>query len=359
MKVTLDTNILVQDFWLNSPHSRVFCDELNVIPATLHIPELVIDETINKYREFLIEKIELQRKANADVNRLLNHEVSTTPIDISQAASIYEKFLRDKFKSLSTQVLPYPVVEHKKVVKRILERRRPFKKGDAGYRDYLIWETIKNLELWGTEQIVFITNNTKDFGESGYLSEEFTDKRTGNKNYKISISLSKFNDEFILPRLKKLEEIKLQLSKGHVQNFIFKNWLDTEFVELIKETELEEVLTGFPYGVGRVRVVDILMFDDYKIYEVNAMESGEKLVHFSITCIVDASVDIDWEDYVRHREVRDYFGEAEEEFGSSSSMISEKIEIAGSLILDKKNQDVNSVEITFINGPCGSMEMGI
>jgi hypothetical protein len=213
--------------------------------------------------------------------------------------------------------------------------------------------------LWGTEQIVFITNNIKDFGESGYLSEEFTDKRTGNKNFKIVIAVSKFNDEYILPRLKKLEELKSQLTKGKVQNFNFKNWLDTEFIELIKETELEEVLAGFPYGVGRVRVTEILMFDDYKIEDVNAMESGEKLIHFSVKCRVNASVDIDWEDYVNHKEVREYYGMAEEEFGKSYGMTSEKIEVAGYLILDKQNQEVNSVEITRIDGPLGSIEMGI
>ena len=80
-------------------------------------------------------------------------------------------------------------------MKSILERHKPFKKGDAGYRDYLIWQTIKRLETWGTEEIVFITNNTKYFGENGYLSDDFTDKTTGNKNFQISIAVSKFNED--------------------------------------------------------------------------------------------------------------------------------------------------------------------
>ncbi len=359
MKVSLDTNILVQDFWLDSPHSRVLLDELNIIPATLHIPEVVIDETINKYREFLTEKIEEQKKITADISRLLNKETNTKSIDIVQATKDYEKFLLKKLKSINAQILPYPKVEHKEVVKRVLERRRPFKKGDSGYRDYLIWETIKNLELWGTEQIVFITNNIKDFGDSGYLSEEFTDKRTGNKNFKIVVAVSKFNDEYILPRLKKLDKLKLQLSKGQAENFNFKEWLDTEFVEFIEETELEEVLTGFPYGVGKVKVVEILMYDDYKIEDVSEMVSGEKFIHFTIECLVNASVDIEWEDYINHKEVREFYGDTKEEFGSSYSMVSEKIEVRGFLILDKNNKEVSSLEITLLEGPKGSIEMGV
>jgi predicted nucleic acid-binding protein len=359
MKVTLDTNILVQDFWFDSPHSKVFLDELNIIPATLHIPEIVIDETVNKYREFLTEKVTELKKANSDVSRMLKKEIANTPINIDQAIKDYEKFLTDRLKELKAQILPYPKVEHKEVVKQILERRRPFKKGDAGYRDFLIWQTIKKLEAWGTEEIVFLTKNTKDFGESGFLSVEFTDKTTGNKNFKISVAVSKFNDEYILPRLKKLDELKLQLAKGQVQNFNFKKWLDTDFVKFLKEGEFEEVLTGFPYGVGRVRITEIIFYDDFKVVDASQLESGEKLVKFSLKCKVNASVDIDWDDYLQHKEVREYYGEAVEEFGSSYGMTSEKIEVEGYLILDKQNEEVNSVEITMVEGPHGNIEMGI
>lgn len=359
MKVTLDTNILVQDFWFDSPHSRVFLEELNIIPATLHIPEIVIDETINKYREFLTEKVDEQKKLNSDFSRLLKKEIEIKPINIEQATKDYERFLKDKLKEVKANILPYPKVEHKDVVKRILERRRPFKKGDAGYRDFLIWQTIRKLETWGTEEIVFITNNTKDFGESGFLSDEFTDKTTGNKNFKISVAVSKFNDEYILPRLKKLEELKLQLTKGQVQNFDFKLWLDKEFTEFIKEVDFEEVLAGFPYGVGRVKADEILFYDDFKIRDVSQLNSGEKLVHFSVKCKINAHIDISWDDYINHREVREYYGEDTEEFSYSSGMTSGKIEVEGYLILDRQNEEVKEFEITLLDGPGGSIEMGV
>jgi predicted nucleic acid-binding protein len=358
VKVALDTNILVQDFWFDSPHSRVFLEELVIIPATLHIPEIVIDETVNKYKEFLTEKVTEQGKLNSDITRLLKKGIENIPINIDQATKNYEKFLTDKLKEVNAQILPYPKVEHKEVVKRIFERHRPFKKGDAGYRDFLIWQTIKKLETWGTEEIVFITNNTRDFGEGGYLSDEFTDKTTGNKNFKISVAVSKFNDEYILPRLKKLDELKLQLVKGQVKNFDFKHWLDNEFSEFIAEVDFEEVLTGFPYGVGRVKAAEILFFDDYKIRDVSQLNSGEKLVHFSVKCKINAHIDISWDDYINHQEVREYYGEGEEEFSFSSGMTSGKINVEGYLILDKQNEEVTEFEITLLDGPGGSIEMG-
>ncbi len=360
MKVTIDTNIIVQDFWFDSPHSRVFIDSLGIIPATLHIPEIVIDEAVNKYYEFLTENINSHKQINQELFRLLKKEIeSPIHVDVTKAADFYREYLDTKFKDLKTEILGYPKMEHKSVVKKILERRRPFKKGDSGYRDFLIWETIKHLELWGTEEIVFITNNTKDFGENGTLSAEFTDKLTGNKNFRISTSISKFNDEFIIPRLKKLEQLKQQLIKGEVEKFNFKKWLDKEFVDFLENTELEEVLTGFPYGVGRVRFTEVLLYDDYKIDSVSQLNSGEKLIRFSIKCKVNASIDIDWEDYVNHKEVRDYMGEPSKEFSFSSWMTAETLEVDGYLILDKKNEEVNSFEITSLVGPKGSIEMGI
>ena len=360
MKVTIDTNIIVQDFWLDSPHSRVFLKELKVIPATLHISQIVLDEAVNKYKEILTEKVNDLKKANADLGRILRQESQVSLIDIDKATEVYGEFLKDKLlKELSAQILPYPNITHEKVVKYILERRRPFKKGDAGYRDFLIWQSIKKLEIWGTEEIVFITNNTKDFGDDGLLSDEFIDKATGNKNFRISNSVFKFNEEFILPRLTKLNELKNQLEKGQVKFFNFKNWLDTDFIDFLKEVEFEEILMGFPYGVGSVKATEIVLYDDFKIRDVSQLNSGEKLVYFAVKCKINASVDIDWEDYVSHEEVREYYGETKEEFGSSSGMTSETIEVEGYLILDSEKEEVDSLEITLLEGPKGSIEMGV
>ena len=358
MKVALDTNILVQDFWLDSPHLKVLLNELNVIPATLHIPEIVIDETVNKYREFLMVKVNEQKRLNIEVSRLIKKDIENTSINIEKAAINYKNFLIKKLEETKAEILPYPEIGHKEIVKKILERRRPFKKGDAGYRDFLIWQSIKKLETWGTEEIVFLTNNIKDFGESGFLSEEFTDKITKNKNFKISVAVSKFNDEFILPRLKKLDELKLQLIKGQIKNFNFKKWLETDFFDFIKEMQFEEVLTGFPYDVGYVKASEILFFDDFNIREVSQLNSGEKLVHFNIQCKINANVEISWEDYINHEEVRKYVGEISDNFSWLSGMNSGDIRVEGYLILSKENEEIKEFEITLLEGPRGSIEMG-
>ncbi len=102
-----------------------------------------------------------------------------------------------------------------------------------------------------------------------------------------------------------------------------------------------------------------MFFDDYKIRDVSQLNSGEKLVHFSVKCKINAHIDISWDDYINHKEVREYYGENDEEFSFSSGMTSGKIEVEGYLILDEQNEEVKEFEITLLDGPGGSIEMGI
>lgn len=357
MKVAIDTNIIVQDFWLDSPNSKVFFEGLTLVPAVLYIPEVVIDETVNKYKERLYEKNNTLKQIRKDVNDLLRFEIKDNSFNVTNMTERYKKALLDNIHRNNARIISYPETEHKVIVEKILDRRKPFKKGDAGYRDYLIWEGIRNLELWGTEEIVFITNNVNDFGPGPYLPEEFSDKKTNSKNIKICISISKFNEEFIIPRLKNLTELQSKLLEGQVENFSFKKWIDENLLDILKKCDLEEVIVGFPFGVGIVRANEIIIYNDYRIEQLKELESGDKLLSFSIELKLQASVDVDWEDYSSHKEVREYFGHNSEEFSVLSRESAENIKVRGYLILNKEKLDVMSYEITLIDGPYGSIDM--
>jgi predicted nucleic acid-binding protein len=357
MKVVIDTNIIVQDFWLDSPNSRVFLEGLILIPAVLYVPEIVIDETVNIYKERLLEKNNTIRQIRKDVTDLLRFEIKDISFNEKNITERYRKSLLDKIHGINSEIISYPKTEHKVIVKKILERRKPFKKGDAGYRDFLIWEGIRNLELWGTEEIVFITNNVKDFGQGPYLPEEFSDKKTNNKNIKICVSISKFNEEYIFPRLNNLTDLRNRLIEGQVENFNFKKWIDENLLDILKECDLEEVIVGFPYGVGRVRADEIIIFNDYGIDQLKELESGDKFLSFKIELKLQASMRVSWEDFVENEEVREYLGHNSEEFSIIESETAENIEVCGYLMLSCDNLSVMSYEITAIDGPYGSIDM--
>jgi len=61
----------------------------------------------------------------------------------------------------------YPDIKHEIVVKRALQRKKPFKTdGSTGYRDYLVWQTcLEVARRYASEEIHFITENTRDFAD--------------------------------------------------------------------------------------------------------------------------------------------------------------------------------------------------
>ena len=356
MIVVLDTNIIVHDFWFNSTNCKTFINGIELVPLNLQIPELVIDETINKYREILNEKWNELSQSIEYMKRLIhsNSYLKGYEINKEKMTDGYKDFLNKFLSFLNCKILSYPKIEHKDVVKSILERKKPFRKGDSGYRDYLILQSILELELYGTEQIIFITENKKDFGE-GFLSDEFTDKRTWNKNIRVINSIKNFNDEFIIPNLKKFEDINATIKEYGLESFNFKKWFSKNFKLMLPYFDLEEVLVGFPYGVGRVTVEDIQLFKDFQIKEINEFENGEFLISFSVDLTVEVAVSLDWDDYENHEEVRDYIGENEDKFSFWDTMSNENITVRGQIIFDNARKEIKSADLTEIESFHGSI----
>lgn len=355
MKITIDTNIFVQDYWMNSTQYAVFFSNINIIPANIHIPEIVIDEIINKYRESLIEKVKEQEKIFNEVKRLSKKEINYINININEQVDEYKKFFDSKLKSISANIISYPEISHKEIVKNILERKKPFKKGDSGYRDFLIWQSIKNLEFYGTEEVVFITNNTKDFGDNGYLSEDFTDKKTSYKNYSIETSLTNFNEKYILPKLKLLDELKIKLNENKITEFNFENWLTYNFSGLLNSINITKVITGFPVGVGYSHIDEIINYQDFLFDEVRELDNKEKLISFTIKCKVNASIKVGWDDYINHQEVKDLFNVTNKPFDFAYSMTAENLEVKGYFLLSNDNKTINSLQIRLITSKYGSI----
>lgn len=234
MKVTLDTNILVQDYWLQNFSSKLFLDGLKHASITLYIPEIVIDEIVNKFKEQLTEKYNNYLKNEKELNKILRKENNTLlSINIDKETKEYKTYLMNKLKSIKCSILPYPDIAHQKIVNRIFEKRKPFHTGEKGYRDFLIWETIKELAS-SSNEIVFITNNANDFGNGPYISEQYGDETVSHENFRIFNSIADFNEKYIMPAFPILEKLKLELEHN---KFIF-NWVNTNLLKLLQNRDI-------------------------------------------------------------------------------------------------------------------------
>lgn len=355
MIVVLDTNIMVQDFWFRSLNYKTFIEGMKLVPVYLKIPEVVFDETINKYREILSEKYREYEKSIEKLNKMFLNDKQFPVFPFEIEMNNYQSYLGILLSSMGCEYLAYPEIDHRLVVKNILERRKPFRNGDDGYRDFLIWQSIRSVEQWGTEEIVFITNNTKDFGEE-FLSEEYTDKVTSNRNIKIIKSIKDFNEIIIIPKLEKFNDISRKFNELGINDFNFNKWFSTHIENFFPYHDLELVLVGFPYGVGRVVVENIQEIKDININEISEFSEFRYLFNFIIEAFVEIEVHVDWDEYHEHKEVRKYLGENLEKFEISLNRENINLKIKGSLIFDNHIKDIDVIGIDYIEGPYGEMD---
>jgi len=358
MKIVIDTNIICQDYWFEKPHFRVLLEGCSIIPATIYIPEVVLDELVNRYKEDLEEAVFKLNNAVRKINILTKEKIKTEIDDIDSLTYKYKMFLLFKLKKRGVNVISYPEIPHKKIVERDLARKKPFKRDGSGYRDYLIWENVKHISLYGEHQIAFITNNIKDFGEGPYIDDDLAHEILHKHRVKIFRSLMQFNDEYILPKLKKLEEIKRLLQEEKLEQFDIRKWLEDNLLDLLRNYDLEDILAGFPQGVGSVRVSELVEIKDIKIEEVSELEDENKLVTVYIECEANCSIGFDWDDYVMYEEVREFCGKNEEPFSCVSININELIRMTVDIIINGKTNRVDSEEIIRIEADYGEIEFG-
>lgn len=168
--IILDTSVLVNDFWLVGASFRTLRDLLNVFDAHVFLPELVVDETLNKFAEVLAAALNKSRH----LDYLLNRKVIAR-VKLEATLARYKDFIRDLFYPLSDEggevtfsELPYPEIPHSDVVERLLQGKRPFRGGsdrEKGYRDYLIWLSVVEIVRDNPgRDVIFVSENVNDFG---------------------------------------------------------------------------------------------------------------------------------------------------------------------------------------------------
>jgi hypothetical protein len=106
------------------------------------------DSTLAREAAESLQKITLEHRAEGFSNLVLALRLS-------------------KMFGTSFRTLPIPLVSHTSIIERCGRRKKPFgeKKGDKGYKDYLIWLSIVELTKTADLQIIFLSQNKNDFAD--------------------------------------------------------------------------------------------------------------------------------------------------------------------------------------------------
>lgn len=233
MRIVLDTNILYGDWWLRKTSLHVLASEAQKLRSTIWIPSVVFDEVCNKYRE---ECVDLQKQSETLLKRM--KRICRPSMDLNEpmawdkAVTTYPDQLSNRLKETGIKLLPYPSTAHQQVVKRALARRLPFRDHEKGYRDTLIWETVKSLAREKGFTVVFVSQNTSDFAKNGALHPDlrmdFVDDQLGPDCIRFFASLEDLIEQEVKPTLERHGLIRQQLSDDSYEHFNIHKWVQTE-----------------------------------------------------------------------------------------------------------------------------------
>ena len=143
--VVLDINVLVQHM---APSSalRLIGREVAAKRMRLVVPEVVVLETVNRRVENLVAAVEKARSAIRALRRLDGGpDLAEPEVNLASFRDQADHELRSLISRLGGDVVPIPTSAHVDLVQRSLSRQQPFDKTDRGYRDTLIWESVRSL----------------------------------------------------------------------------------------------------------------------------------------------------------------------------------------------------------------------
>lgn len=218
----MDTNIYYDQYYMRDTRFIAVIESLDQLNLVWGLPEVVYEEVVQKHRERVGELNKSIKKLNKEIRQTLDDDFALREINVKKKCKDYRVAFKKLFKSETNMVfIPFPKVTHKKVIKRAVAKRKPFKKNGQGYRDTILWEAVlSELSSNEYEKIIFVTENRSDFlNRNRRLHQELVrdlkELKIPQANLEIFPSLYSFEKEYIQPKLSDLNDIKSELESDN------------------------------------------------------------------------------------------------------------------------------------------------
>jgi hypothetical protein len=314
--IVLDATAYRADPLLRGNAFRILLAGLGRVGAKLLVPEVVFDEVVNGFRERLQLLAARADAVETDARRLgLSAEVFTQRIDV---ATETEKYRTTLLHELGVELLPLPDLSHHELVKRALQRRKPFNQSGAGYRDALIWQHVLDSLKSTSQNVCFVTANRRDFWDGKalhtHLIEDLANAGIAADRLHLHEKLEDLNAALILPRLEHLNRVFDEISKGEWGKFNLTHWVYDHILDAIRDEDLGQFLSRLHDEGASVYLSKIKRVYKVTVDDVRAIPDGKVLISASTKIQAEISVTIDWDEYQRSAELRTFVGPMDEPF---------------------------------------------
>lgn len=302
--VILDTNALQGRKPLSNANSRLVLALSMSGQITLVLPDVVLHELSRQWAEEATENATKLNTATKSLNETLS-ELDDQPLALQLPPLDRERFYEHAKRRLigkKVEIPAAPRVSAEYLLNKDLNSTKPFNREGKGFRDALIWETIRSLydtNMGSLDPIVFVTNNHTDFCEKkgGRLHPDLRADLVDNREIEILPSIyDLLQHSAIQPLADSHRKIESQLSRDRLEELI-----DLPVADL-HGRDVEEVV-GIYVGSGMVEVpvstgLEGATFDeimpDLESITYDVFSDGDELtirVAFEADCSFDGFVD--------------------------------------------------------------------
>jgi hypothetical protein len=343
MDIVLDSNIFRSDFLLRSKDFEVLMDYLTKTNSSIIMPQVILDEIKELYSRSLKDRLTLHNKSISNINLMLTSEsnfLNAKELNVEFEATAYVAFLRKRLAIRDAQILPYNDSFLKEVAHRAIKRLKPSGEEGQGFRDTLIWLTIKEYcKKCHGKQITFISFNDKDFAnaEKTDLHESLASEC---ETLNIKINYFKTIREFI-----EKHSVKIELFTEH--------WVEDNIdLKSVKDLIIEEINRSKPRSIqswlGRRRYVESSEY--FSATHVDIYECKEFFVYellgnrYIITVKVIGEVELEHEYYAN-----EYFRSTDDSYSKRIQIGHEHLDFEAHVSLSYENGEILDIELSELN----------
>jgi hypothetical protein len=270
--LVLDANILIRDFWMTG-QGFSYLKNHQFLSHHPIIPEVAFLEAKN----ILITRAQLlldmrrsknQGTSSGNTQKLLRlFNLKRTPSNekwnIKHLTTRWEHHIKKLITSFGGRIIPTPSIDMSAIVSRSIARKKPFSKGDRGFRDTLIWLSTLNL-IKPEAHVSFVTENTQDFFQSDTsnphpdLLQEAEEKLSSEWTILFHRSIDEFISRLDSDRSVSSESLRRALVSNTLSGFNLWQWLEDNLIEVLDLEDFDDARwAGFPYDAEAPSLIEI------------------------------------------------------------------------------------------------------
>lgn len=355
----IDTNIFFNNWYLRSPNFSVLANYLGNSGATMLLSEVVQQEVEAKFKA---EREKLLKSLAVDLRRVADfqHEPVSLETPALDGDFNFLKVVERRFENVD--VIAVDAVTCRDLVPRAINATRPFREGEKGFRDTLIWMSLlaylKKLSQRNLRLLLVTANSNDFFDKSPDGAVLHSDLRKDLMEHGLKVDIVPYTS------VKSLIEQEVDLGLHSFSHEQFKEDHGDEMEDLAANAA-EAFLSDLPLGdlqvlledagvpavlVRPIRSFTVLDLEGTEDPEVTSFEKlKDETIYIGYTfnlLTVSFTVVVDANDYFNHqKEYDDYFINPSVDGGSVSLEVLRRCDFEGGLSYRQETSEFTSVTI--------------